>query len=154
MKARDVIVAQVSLALLATLSVCAQILLVAVAVQTGQDYPEVAHLVGPYSVAAVATVGSGQVLLICLSRLLAEAAKGPIGRGQAQKWLKVAQVAVVVGVAIPLAVCVHLLFFVQLGGPAVVIGIPTSLIVGFAGVSCLAVLRKALGRMPNADWSH
>ncbi len=127
--------------MLAGLSVIAQVLLPVLAFDIGRQYAEVAHLVLPYSIAAVLAVACGQAILVCVWRMLTLAAQGNLYGQQSLKLLDAARVFIVVGAALPALVCAHLLFVVKLGGPAVIIGLVTALVAAFAGLTMLTALR-------------
>src|SRR3954467_13876843 len=77
---------RVALLVLLLASVLAQVVVTAYASQVGAQVPEVAHLVVPYSLAAVLFIGCGQVALLAVWRLLSLVDGGGIFTGRAERW--------------------------------------------------------------------
>ena len=115
-------------------------ILVQLAWETGIGFPEVSHLVLPYSLAAVATVVCIQVLIFAVFMLVRAVKRGEFFSPKTRRWFTVAQVSVIVGPAIEALTWLHTMFFTDashivqplgfLGG--VVLGLGLFALVGLA----------------------
>lgn len=122
--------ARVGIVVLLLGSVLAQVLVPVLASQEAAIYPEVAHLAMPYTIAAIAFIGCGQVALLAVWRLLSLVDAGAILTGRATRWIDVIIAATVAATVLSVGVLVHLLFIVGVGGgfvlclPVCVVGGP------------------------------
>lgn len=119
-----------------------QILIPLVAFETGGLYPEVRHLVVPYSCAGVLSVLCGQVGLVAVWMLIAAMARGSLFATSALHWVDVLRWSVVPAAAIPAAVGLHLLAVVGLGGPGVLIGTAAAVAIGASAFIMLTLGRR------------
>lgn len=134
--------ARVAVVMVALSTVLAQVLLPLLAWETGTMYPEVEHLVVPYSVAAVLMVVGVQVALVCVWLLVSAISRGTLFNPSTVVLIHVIRIAVLIAAVIPAAVAVHLLFFVGLGGPGVMLGLGFVCVVGAASVILLTLGKR------------
>lgn len=134
--------ARASLVLMAVGTVLAQLLLPVLALQTGRMYYEVAHLAVPYAVAAVLMVVCVQAALVGVWMLVSAVSRGALFDPRTVVFLDVIRIAVALAAAIPAGVAVHLLFFVGLGGPGVVLALAFVCVVCPAVEILLTLLRR------------
>lgn len=136
---------RVALVVLLLGSVLAQVLVPMFASETGSRFPEVAHLVVPYSVAGILVIGCSQVALLAVWRLVALVNGGVIFTRRALPWVDVITVCAGLATVLSAGTMIHLLFFVRLGGPGVVLGLAATLAGGLAFVLLMVVMRGLLG---------
>ena len=141
---------QVILAVLFAGMLLAQVLIPIVAADAGAQYPEVAHLVVPYSVAAIGALVLVEVTIVAVWRLAGLSAGGRVFAPGALRW-----VDVVIGCAAAVAVLsalvwVHLVVVEATGGPGPMLAILFAT-VGAAGVALLMVVMRGLLRAAIAD---
>lgn len=105
------------LALLFAGSLLVQAVVPNLAAESGEHYPEVAHLTVGYSIAAIAAAAAFEVALVALWRLVTLAAKGQAFTASALTLVDVTRTATAVSIALTAAVLVHLLLIAQTGGP-------------------------------------
>lgn len=134
--------ARVSLALMAVGTVLAQVLLPVLALQTGGMYYEVTHVALPYAVAAVLMMLCVQVALVGAWLLVSAVSRGTLFDPRTVAFIDAIRIAVAAAVAILAAVAAHLLLFVGLGGPAVVLGLAVLVFMGPALMIFLTLLKK------------
>ena len=135
---------RVALVVLLLGSVLAQVLVPVFASEEGTIFPEVASLVVPYSVAGVLVIACGQVALLVVWRLLSLVDGGVIFTRRALRWVDVITVCGVVATVLSAGVMIHLLVFVGVGGPGVVLGLAACLAGGLAFVLLMVVMRGLL----------
>jgi Protein of unknown function (DUF2975) len=124
-------------------TVLAQVLLPVFASEEGRIYPEVAYLVVPYSVAGILAIACGQVALLVVWRL-SMVNGGVIFIRRALRWVDVITACASVGTVLSAGVMIHLLGFVGVGGPGVVLGLAACLAGGLAFVLLMVVMRGLL----------
>ncbi len=125
-------------------SVLAQVLLPVFASEEGRIFPEVAYLALPYSIAGILVMACIEVALLAVSQLLSLVNSGVIFTGRALRWVDVITACAVVATVLSAGVLAHLLFFVRLGGPGVLLGLAASLAGGLAFVLLMFVMRGLL----------
>lgn len=128
----------------------AQVLTPMVAAEAGRQFPEVAHLVVPYSVAAIVALVFVQVAIVAVARLAGLSAGGRVFAPRSLRW-----VDVVIGCAVAVAVLsagvwVHLVLIEATGGPGAMLAILFAT-VGAAGVALLMVVMRGLLAAAIAD---
>lgn len=123
-------------------TVLAQVLLPLEALQTGRTYSEVAHLGVPYAVAAVLMVACLQIALVGVWMLVSAVSQGALYDQRTVVFVDVIRIALALAAAIPASVAVHLLFFVGLGGPGVVLALAFVCVVAPAVEILLTLLRR------------
>ena len=124
--------------------VFAQVLLPVVAHAAGTTYPELAYLVVPYSVAGILAIACGQVALLLVWLLLSLVSGGVIFTRRALRWVDVITACAAVATVLTAGPMIHLLFFVGVGGPGVVLGLAACLAGGLAFVLLMIVMRGLL----------
>ena len=135
---------RVALVFLLLGSVLAQVLVPVIASETGTRFPEVAHLVVPYSVAGILVIACGQVALLAVWRLLSLVNGGVIFTRKALRWVDVITACAAVAAVLNAGTMIHLLFFVGVGGPGVVLALAANLAGGLAFVLLMLVMRGLL----------
>lgn len=110
----------------------------------GREFPEVAHLVVPYSVAAILAIVCVQLALVAVWRLLFMVASGRILSAGALAWVDAIVVSAAVWTGLSAAVFVHLIFIVQVGGPGAFLGLAACVVVGAAVALLMVVVRGLL----------
>jgi hypothetical protein len=140
--ARQVLRAALVVLLLGT--VLAQVLVPVFASETGTRFTEVAHLVVPYSVAGILVIACSQVALLAVWRLLSLVDGGVIFTRRALRWVDLITACAAVATVLNAGTMIHLLFFVRLGGPGVVLGLAANLAGGLAFVLLMVVMRGLL----------
>lgn len=116
-----------------------QVMVPIVASDTGRSLPEVAHLVGPYSVLGIATLACFQIAAILIGIILSARSAHDVYSRPTRGWITAIGVLCIVGCLIPVAVGIRLLATVHAGGPGVFLGIAAG-IVGAIGFGCLTHL--------------
>ena len=119
-----------------------QILLPIQASIVGETYYEVKDLVLPYSVAAVLAVACIQICLIGVWRIVESVFQSTFYRKSTARWINLLRYFSVAGAVIPGVVTAHLLFFVHIGGPGVVIAFAAAIIGGTASYLLLTIMRR------------
>lgn len=135
---------RVALVVLLLGSVLAQVLLPVFASEEGRIFPELAYVVVPYSVAGILVIGSGQVALLAVWRLLSLVSSGVIFTRRALRWVDVITACAAVATVLSAGVMIHLLGFVGVGGPGVVLGLAACLAGGLAFGLLMIVMRGLL----------
>lgn len=135
---------RVALVVLLLGTVLSQVLLPVFASEEGRIFPEIAYLVVPYSVAGILVIGCGQVALLVVWRLLSLVNGGVIFTRRALRWVDVITACAAVGMVLSAGVMIHLLGFVGVGGPGVVLGLAACLAGGLAFVLLMVVMRGLL----------
>ena len=135
---------RVALLVLLLGSVLVQVLLPVYASDVGARIPEVAYLVGPYSVAAILFIGCGQVALLVIWRLLALVDGGAIFTPSAVRWVDVIIACASVATVLTAAVLLHMLRFVPGGGGPMIYYLAACVAGGLAFVLLMIVMRGLL----------
>ncbi len=126
-------------------SLLVQVLVPVQASSVGDRIPEVAHLVVPYSVAAILFIGCIQLALLGLWRLLSLVKGGIIFTRQALRWVDLIVLSGASATALTTAVLVQMLFFFIPGGAGPVIFYLTGVIAaGVMFVLLMVVMRGLL----------
>ncbi|MHB1063923.1 MAG: DUF2975 domain-containing protein [Georgenia sp.] len=121
-----------------------QVLVPVSAAEIGAEYPEVAHLVVPYSGGAILAIACLQVALVAVGRLLAFISGGAIFTPRALRWVDVITGRAVAVTLLAAGVVVHLIGVVQPGGPGVVLVLAAGVASGIALVLLMFVMRGLL----------
>lgn len=121
-----------------------QFLVPVIASETGIEFPEVAHLVLPYTVAGILSLAALQLGLVLVWHLVSLVATGNIFTGGALRWVNAVIACLAAATAIPALVMFHLLFIVGLGGPGVLLGLGAVLLGGSALALLMVVMRGLL----------
>jgi len=135
---------RVALVVLLTGSVLAQLLVPVFVFEEGTIFPELAGLVVPYSMAGILGIACVQVALIVVWRLLSLVNGGVIFSRRALRWVDVITACAAVATVLGAGVMVHLLLFVGVGGPGVILGLAAWLAGGLAVVLVMVVMRGLL----------
>ena len=135
---------RVALVVLLLGTVLAQVLLPVFASEEGRIFPEAAYVVIPYSVAGILVIACGQVALLVVWRLLSMVNGGIIFTRSALRWVDVITACAAVAAVLSAGVMFHLLAFVGVGGPGVVVGLTACLAGGLAFVLFMVVMRGLL----------
>lgn len=135
---------RLALAVLLIGTLLAQCLVPLFASQQGMMFPEVADVVIPYSVVGIVVIACGQVALLVVWRLLSMIERDVIFTRRALRGVDVITGCGVVATILTAAVMVHLLVFVGVGGPGVVLGVAACLAGGLAFVLLMVVMRGLL----------
>ena len=112
--------------------------------QAGTTFPEVAHLVVPYSVAAILFIGCGQVALLVVLRLLLLVDGGVIFTRRAVRWVDVILACAAVATVLSAGVLIHMLGFVPGGGGPMIYYLAACVAGGLAFVLLMVVMRGLL----------
>ena len=134
---------RVALVVLLLGTVLAQVLLPVFGSEEARIYPELAHLVAPYSMAGILAIACVQVALLVVWRLLSLVNSGVIFTRRALRWVNVITACVAVATVLCAGVMIHLLFFVGVGGPFI-LWLPPCLAGGLALVLLMIVMRGLL----------
>jgi hypothetical protein len=135
---------RVALSFLLLGSVLAQVLVPVFASETGRRFPEVAHLVVPYSVVAILFIACGQVALLAVWRLVSLVGSGVIFTRRAVRWVNVITACGAVATALCVGVLIHMLAFVPGGGGPMIYYLAATLAGGLAFVLLMVVMRGLL----------
>jgi len=135
---------RVALLVLLLMSVLAQVLVPVYAFEVGTRFPEVAHLVVPYSLAAILFIGCGQVALLAIWRLLSLVDGGVIFTRRAVRWVDVIVACGAVAVGLTSLVLIHMLAVVPGGGGPMVYYLAGCIAAGVAFVLLMVVMRGLL----------
>jgi hypothetical protein len=134
---------RVALLVLLLWTVLAQVLVFVIASEQGRIFPEVAHLVVPYSVAGILAIACVQVALLAVWRLSFMVSGGVIFTRGALDWIDVITACTAVATVLSAGPLIHLLFFVGVGGP-LGLWLPAPLAGGLAIVFLMRVVRGVL----------
>jgi hypothetical protein len=135
---------RVALVVLLLGSVLAQVVVPVYASQVGTTFPEVAYLVGPYSVAAILFIGCGQVALLVVWRLLSLVDGGVIFTRRAVRWVDAITACAAVATVLSAGVLIHMLGFVPGGGGPTIYYLAACVAGGLAFVLLMVVMRGLL----------
>lgn len=130
--------------------VLAQVLTPFVAVAAGEEFPEVAHLVVPYSVAAILALVAVEVALVAVWRLAGLSAGGRVFAPAALRWVDVIIGCAAAVAVLSAAVWVHLVLIEATGGPGAMLAIAFAAIFS-AGLALLMVVMRGLLTSAIAD---
>lgn len=86
--------------------------------ETGREYPEVEHLVTPYTIAAIVALLCVQFILIGIGVLVYQIRPSAEPRSSALTWVSVMIFAALFAGLLSILVAVHLVFVEDTGGPA------------------------------------
>lgn len=111
--------------------------------QTGQETPEVAPLVVPYSITGVATLVCAQILIVALLMLVRAVSRGAFFTTQTRRWVEVARIMVALGPGLAAATFLHMMFFTPSGHPVMWLGFLGSITLG-VGLFSLVSLAKSI----------
>ena len=125
-------------------SVLAQILVPVYASEVGTRFPEVSHLVVPYSLAAILFIGCGQVALLAVWRLLSLVDDGTIFTRRAVRWVDLIVTCGAVATSLAGLVLIHLLGSVSGGGGPMVYYLGGCIAAGLAFVLLMVLMRGLL----------
>lgn len=135
---------RVALVVLLLGTVLGQVLVPVFASEEGAIFPEVANLVVPYSVAGILVIACAQVALLVLWQLLSMVNDGVIFTHRALRWVDVITACAALATVLSVGVMIHLLAFVGVGGPGVVLGLAAGFAGGLAFVLLMVVMRGLL----------
>ncbi|MDP9805732.1 UPF0716 family protein affecting phage T7 exclusion [Trueperella bonasi] len=116
-----------------------QILVPISAKQIAFDFPEVSHLVDPYSVLGVLTLLCFQIAFVLIGILLRHSKHERFFSDSSRKVIKAIASAATLGCLIPVATAIHLFATIHAGGPAVMLGALASA-TGAIGLFCLGAI--------------
>jgi hypothetical protein len=125
-------------------TVLAQVLVPVFASEVGAGFPEVAHLVVPYSAAAILFIGCGQVALLAVWRLLSLVDRRVIFTRGAVRWADVIVACAAIATVVSAGVLAHVLGFVPGGGGPMVYYLAACAVGGLASVLLMVVMRGLL----------
>jgi hypothetical protein len=125
-------------------SALGQVLLPLAVSAVGSRFSETASLVLPYSVAGILVIACAEVALLAVWRLLSLVNGGVIFSRGALHWVDVIVGCAVIATLLSAGVLIHLLGFVGVGGPGVVLGLAACLVGGLAFVLLMVVMRGLL----------
>ncbi len=128
-------------------SVVAQVLVPVVAAGVGARFPEVGHLVVPYSLAAILFIGCGQVALLAVWRLLSMIGSNLIFTRSAVRWVDAILACAAVATLLTVVVLIHTYRTVPGGGGPMVYYLAGCVLAGLA-IGVLAVVMR--GRLMSA----
>jgi hypothetical protein len=146
-----ILLLRVSIVMLLFGSVLSQIGVPVVASRVAEATPEVAHLVIPYSAAAILFIGCGQVALLATWRLLSLIRRGVIFTGRALHWVDVIIVCGVAATALTAGVLIQMLFFFIPGGAGPVIFFLAAVIVAAVMFELMMIVMRGLLASAVAD---
>jgi Protein of unknown function (DUF2975) len=135
---------RVALLVLLLASGLAQVLVPVYASEVGARFPEVAHLVVPYSLAAILFVACGQVGLLAVWRLLSLVDGGVIFTRRAVRWVDVIVACGAAATILAVVVLIHMLGFVPGGGGPMVYYLGGCIAAGLAFALLMVVMRGLL----------
>jgi hypothetical protein len=135
---------RIALVVLLLGSLLAQVLLPVFASQQGEFFPELTDLVVPYSVAGILVIACSQVALLAVWRLLSLVNSGVIFTSRALRWVNVITACAAAATVLSAGVMIHLLVFVGVGGPGVLLGVAATLAGGLSFVLLMVVMRGLL----------
>ncbi len=135
---------RLGLAVLLLVSVVAQVAVVALADDFGRRTPEVAHLVVPYSLAAILFIGCGQAALLATGRLLSLVRRDVIFTSPAARWVDVIIACGALATILAAAVLVHVYAFAPGHGGPSILYIAATALAGAMFVLLMTVMRGLL----------
>ena len=112
--------------------------------QVGTTHPEVAYLVVPYSVAAIAFIACIQVALIAVWQLLSLVDRGVVFTRRAPRWVDVITACAVVATVLSAGVWVHMIMFVPGGGGPMIYYLGACVACALACTLLMLVMRGVL----------
>jgi hypothetical protein len=121
-----------------------QVLVPVVASGVGARFPEVDHLVVPYSLAAILFIGCGQVALLAAWRLVSMVRRGVTFTRGAVRWVDVITACATVATLLSAGVLLHVLRFVPGGGGPMPLYLVACVAAGAAFVLLMVVMRGRL----------
>lgn len=135
---------RVALIVLVLGALLAQVLVPIQATLIGAQYPEVADLAVPYSVAAILALTCVEVSLGAIWHLVSISAADRIFDVRALKWVNAIVTCAATATVLAVGVMVHLVLIVQVGGAGVFLFLMASVAVGATAVLLTAVMRRLL----------
>ena len=117
-------------------------LIVLQAKETGFLFPEVEHLVAPYTITGVASVLAVQIGLFALWMIVEAVARGNFYETPTLRWINVLRGATVPATIIPSLTALHLLAVVGIGGPGVILALLATLASGAAAFIFVTLARQ------------
>jgi hypothetical protein len=135
---------RVALVVLLLGSVLVQVLLPVLAYEEGRNFPEVAYLVVPYSVAGILFIGCGQVALLVVWRLLSMVNGRVIFTRRARRLVDVITACAAVATVLTAGVMIHMLGFVPGGGGPIIYLLAACIAGGLAFMLLMVVMRGLL----------
>lgn len=123
--------------------VLGQVLVIVIAAQAAETFPEVEYLVIPYSVIGILVIGCGQAALLVVWRLLSMVGAGVIFTRRALRWVDGIILCGLLATILNAGVWVHLLT-VHGGGPGIILWLVASSACGIVVVLLVVVLRGLL----------
>lgn len=131
--------ARVLLGVLAIGAILAQVVIVPqLASDYAERFPEVAHLEAPYVLAVVVALAFFEVALLAAWQILAAEEGGRVLIRRAKPWMNIGTVCLCLMALIFAGICVHAGSVAKVGGPAMLLGLITSV----AFIAALLVLRS------------
>lgn len=121
-----------------------QVLVPIVATDVGLGSPEVAYLVFPYSVLGILSILAVQIAVVTVWVLLTMVGNGRIFTDRALPRVDAVTICLAVATLLSCGVMIHVLFYVGVGGPGVVLSLGACLIGGIALVLLMTVMRSLL----------
>ena len=128
----------------------AQLLVPVVATEQATLYPEVEHLVLPYSVAAILGFVCVQAALVAVWRLLSMVGDDRIFADGSLRWVDTITVCSAAATGLSAVVWVHLILVEETGGPGMVLALGAC-VVGGAALALLMVVMRGLLDAAIAD---
>ena len=138
--------ARVALGVLLLGTLLAQVLVPQLAAELGGSQEEVAHLVVPYSAAALVAIACVQGALVAVWRLLALAGRDEIFTGVSLRWADGFTVLAAAATLVAAGPMLHLLGVVGVGGPGVALALGACVACGATLVLVARVARQVLER--------
>lgn len=135
---------RIALLVLLLASVLAQAIVPAYATEVATRFPEVAHLVGPYAIAAILCIACGQVALLGTWRLLSLVDAGIIFTRRSMPWVDLILACGAIATSLTGVVLLHALAFVPGGGGPMAWYLGGCIVAGLAFVLLMVVLRGLL----------
>lgn len=153
MKPAAITLLRATLAVLLSGTFLAQCLIPVEASSTGATYPEVAHLVVPYSAAAILALVGVQAALVAVWRLLTLVSVGQVFTPRALRWVDLVVAGAALWTVLSGVVLVHLVAVVGVGGPGAALGLAACVVCGVA-VALLMIVMRGLLQTATSDRSE
>jgi hypothetical protein len=131
-------------------SLLAQIAVPFVAADVGRQFPEVSHLVAPYSSVAIVAIGLFEAILLAVWRLLNMVSHDRIFTESALRWVKFIPACAGVASALCIGVWFHLIFIEKVGGPSAFFGL-AACAVGWAAFALVMVVMRGVLQAATTD---
>jgi hypothetical protein len=134
---------RVALAVLVLISVLVQVAIPGWASAFATRVPEVTHLVGPYSLAAILFIGCGEVVLLAVWRLLSFVRSGAIFSARAVRWVDLIIGSAVVATLLTVMVVATMIGMIP-GGPGPTVYMLAAVVVGGVAFILLMIVMRTL----------